>query len=167
MSRLDSMIRRLQAQKTALEDAARRLAALDCPSDAPVLEFGLGNGRTYDHLRTLLPDRPIYVFDRQVAAHPACIPPEEHFFLGDLFETLPDAQARLGRTAVMAHLDIGTGDKQASMALSCRAAPFIAALLVQGALVVSDQPIDDLERFDPLPMPLGIKPGRIHLYRRQ
>lgn len=167
MSRLDSMIRRLQAQKAALEDAVARLTDLDAPEDAPVLEFGLGNGRTYDHLRELLPGRPIYVFDRQVAAHPACIPPDETLFLGDLFDTLPDAQVRLGRRAVMAHLDIGTGDKQASMALSKRAAPFIAALLVPGALVVSDQPIDDPERFDPLPPPTGVKPGRIHLYRRQ
>ncbi|NQW12329.1 MAG: hypothetical protein HQ481_20890 [Alphaproteobacteria bacterium] len=167
MSLLDSMIRRLQAQKAALEDAAVRLGSLDCPADAPVLEFGLGNGRTYDHLRELLPGRPVYVFDRQVAAHPECIPPDEHLFLGDLFDTLPEARVRLGCTAVMAHLDIGTGDKQASMALSRRATPHIAALLVPGALVVSDQPIDDREHFDPLPPPAGVQPGRIHLYRRQ
>ena len=53
VSRLDSFIRRLQAQRACLEVAIARIA--DLPG--PVLEFGLGNGRTYDHLRELLPTR--------------------------------------------------------------------------------------------------------------
>ncbi|MGH6887075.1 MAG: class I SAM-dependent methyltransferase, partial [Geminicoccales bacterium] len=49
MSRLDSFIRRLEAQRACLDLAAARIA--DLPG--PVLELGLGNGRTYDHLREL------------------------------------------------------------------------------------------------------------------
>ena len=58
MSRLDSFIRRLEAQRACLEYAAGQIR--DLPG--PVLELGLGNGRTYDHLRELLPEREIFVF---------------------------------------------------------------------------------------------------------
>ena len=51
MSRLDSFIRRLEAQRACLALAAGRIGGLP----GPVLELGLGNGRTYDHLRELLP----------------------------------------------------------------------------------------------------------------
>jgi multidrug efflux pump subunit AcrA (membrane-fusion protein) len=162
MSRLDSAIRRLQAQKAALEDAARRTA----DQRGMVLEFGLGNGRTYDHLRTILPGRRIVVFDRQVAAHPDCIPPDEDLYLGDLFETLPRAVAELGRTAVVAHLDIGTSDKDQSIALVARAAPMIAGLLAEGAVLVSDQPVEGVPSLIPLPLPDGIAAGRIHMLQR-
>ena len=50
MSRLDSFIRRLQAQRACLDRAAELVR--DLPG--PVVEIGLGNGRTYDHLRRRL-----------------------------------------------------------------------------------------------------------------
>jgi hypothetical protein len=53
MSRLDSFIRRLEAQRACLGYAAAQIRAIA----GPVLELGLGNGRTYDHLRELLPER--------------------------------------------------------------------------------------------------------------
>jgi len=163
MSRLDSAIRRLQAQKAALEDAARRVTALE----GVAIEFGLGNGRTYDHLRSILPGRRIVVFDRQVAAHPDCIPPDEDLYLGDLFETMPRALADIGAGAVLAHLDIGTGDKAGSIALVARAAPLVAELLVAGGVVVSDQPIEGVPGLATLPLPAGIRPGRIHMLVRR
>ena len=49
MSRLDSFIRRLEAQRACLDRAAALIAGID----GAVLELGLGNGRTYDHLREL------------------------------------------------------------------------------------------------------------------
>ncbi|MFX4220187.1 MAG: class I SAM-dependent methyltransferase [Thalassobaculum sp.] len=162
MSRLDSMIRRLEAQRATLNAAAERIRN----RDGVALEFGLGNGRTYDHLRETLMGREIYVFDRRVAAHPDCIPPDDHLYLGDLFETLPRAVADLGGTAVLAHLDIGTGDKAESVALSQRAAPIVAELLAPGGVVVSDQPLDGLAEFASLPLPEGVSPGRIFLYER-
>ena len=65
MSRLDSVIRRLAAQRACLEAAARLIAELP----GPVLEVGLGNGRTFDHLREILPGREIFALDRRIAAH--------------------------------------------------------------------------------------------------
>lgn len=160
MSRLDSAIRRLMAQKTALEWAIEAVPG----GDGPVLELGLGNGRTYDHLREIAPDRPIYVFERDVAAHPDCVPPDEHLFLGDFTESLPRAIKQLGAVAVLAHLDIGTGVKADSTRLAERIAPLVRELLAPGALVVSDQDIADWSdcRLD---TPAGIPEGRIHLYR--
>ncbi len=55
----------MTAQRDCLALAARLVA--DVPG--PVLELGLGNGRTYDHLREILPGREIFVFDRRVAAN--------------------------------------------------------------------------------------------------
>ena len=60
MSRLDSMIGRLMAQRACLDWVASAIGGLP----GPVLEIGLGNGRTYDHLRGRLPQREIHVFDR-------------------------------------------------------------------------------------------------------
>ena len=76
MSRLDSFIRRLEAQRACLDHAAELIGGLD----GVVLELGLGNGRTYDHLRSLFPGREIYVCERAVAAHPDCVPPEERLY---------------------------------------------------------------------------------------
>ena len=87
MSRLDSFIRRLEAQRACLNRAAELIRGID----GIVLELGLGNGRTYDHLRELFPDRDIYVCERRVAAHPDCVPPPERLILGDMRETLPAA----------------------------------------------------------------------------
>ena len=89
MSRLDSFIRRLEAQRACLNRAAELIRGVD----GPILELGLGNGRTYDHLRALFPGRAIYVFDRAVLAHPDCIPPADMIRLGDFRETLPKFRA--------------------------------------------------------------------------
>ena len=78
MSRLDSFIRRLEAQRACLNMAASLVRGVD----GAVLELGLGNGRTYDHLRQLFPERDIFVCERQIAAHPDCIPPERIFAAG-------------------------------------------------------------------------------------
>ncbi len=66
MSRLDSFIRRLEAQRACLAVAAEMIGDLE----GPVFELGLGNGRTYDHLRELLPGREIFVCERHLAPHP-------------------------------------------------------------------------------------------------
>ncbi|MBL6599007.1 MAG: hypothetical protein ISP41_08955 [Alphaproteobacteria bacterium] len=160
MSRLDSAIRRLMAQKNALEWAVDAVTGIN----GPVLELGLGNGRTYDHLREIATDRRIYVFERVVAAHPDCVPPDEHLFLGDFTQSLPRAIKQLGAVAAMAHLDIGTGVKSDSTRLAERIAPLVRDLLAPGALVVSDQEIADWSECR-LETPPGIPEGRIHLYR--
>jgi hypothetical protein len=163
MSRLDSFIRRLEAQRACLD----RAAALVCGVDGVVLELGLGNGRTYDHLRVLLPDREIYVCERRLAAHPDCVPPADRLILGDMRETLPAARVWLGGQAVaLAHFDAGTGDAAANHALAAALAPAIAALLHPGGGVLVSDPAIDLPELAALPLPEGVAPGRYHLYRR-
>ena len=159
MSRLDSFIRRMQAQRACLDWAAAAIAE----RPGPVLELGLGNGRTYDHLRSLLPDRAIYVFDRRVKAHPACIPPEDRLFLGEIAETLPRAAALLGRSVALAHSDLGSGDHQANLALAAVTGPLLAALVAPGGIILANIALD-VPSWRTLPEPPGIKPGRYFLY---
>ncbi len=160
MSRLDSVIRRLQAQRDCIDFAARAIAGIP----GPVLELGLGNGRTYDHLRERLADREIFVFDRQVKAHPDCVPDAEHLFLGDILDTLPRATARLGRAVALVHSDIGTGDAAANAALAAKIAPLLANLLCPGALALSDQKLS-VEGWERLAPPEGVPSDRYFIYR--
>ncbi len=161
MSRLDSFIRRLEAQRACLDRAAELVAAVP----GPVLEIGLGNGRTYDHLRQRLPDREVFVFERQMAAHPRCVPPARWLVLGDARDTLSGALARLPGKAALAHADIGSGDEAANRHLAAALAPHLAALMAPGGVVVSDQELRT-QGLAPLPLPAGVKPGRYHMYRR-
>lgn len=160
MSRLDSAIRRLEAQRAAIDHAARLIQ--DVPG--PVLELGLGNGRTYDHLRCCLPLRDIYAFDRQVAAHPDCIPAAPYLLLGDFSDTLKQARSVLPLPAALAHCDTGTGDEAASQAAAAAIAPLLRPLLAPGSVVISDQPMT-LQGGRSLPLPAGISTGRIFLLR--
>lgn len=160
MSRLDSFIRRMQAQRKCLDWAVAAIAG----RPGVVLELGLGNGRTYDHLRERLPDRAIYVFERRVVAHPACIPTDDRLFLGEVTETLPLAAARLGPAAVLVHSDLGTGDGCANALLAAVIGPLLAPLLAPGGLVVSSDPFA-VAGWTALPEPPGVAPGRYFLYR--
>ena len=161
MSRLDSFIRRLEAQRACLDRAAELIAGID----GIVLELGLGNGRTYDHLRELFPGRDIYVCERQVAAHPDCVPPADRLLLGDLRETLPAARGRFASRVALAHLDVGTGDAAGNKVLAAELLPLVVPLLCAGGVVASD-PVMDCPELAPLPLPDGVAPGRYHLYRR-
>ncbi|MCE2518613.1 MAG: hypothetical protein J4G15_02110 [Alphaproteobacteria bacterium] len=160
MSRLDSAIRRLEAQRLCLDEAAVLVAG----RPGHILEIGLGNGRTYDHLRCLFPERDIYCFDRRIAAHPDCIPDDGHMFLGDLAETLPLAAQRLGPAAVLAHADIGSGDRQASLDLAIRLAEALPPLLARAAVIIGDQPLPSTA-WTSLDLPAGVVAGRYHMYR--
>lgn len=160
MSRLESAIRRLSAQRDCIDFAAQAIREIA----GPVLEFGLGNGRTYDHLRERLPDRDIYVFDRRIAAHPACVPPEEFMFLGDIRDTLPTAAQTIGAKAALAHLDIGTGDKAASADMAAWLGPMLEPLLADGAIVVADQALA-VAAFKAAEPPASVPPGRYFIYR--
>ncbi|MFZ3234067.1 MAG: class I SAM-dependent methyltransferase [Stellaceae bacterium] len=161
MSRLDSFIRRLKAQRACLDLAAALVRGIE----GPALELGLGNGRTYDHLRELCPDREIFVCERQVAAHPDCVPPGEFLLLGDMRETLPAMCARLGGRVALAHLDPGTGDVAANRALSLMVAQMVVPLLRVGAVLVSESAAA-LAELVPLALPADVAPGRYHIYRR-
>ncbi len=140
---------------------ARDLIA-DLPG--PVLELGLGNGRTYDHLRELFPDREIFVFDRRVAAHPDCIPDDDHMILGDITDTLASAADRLGGRAALAQCDIGTGEKESNARLIAAIAPLVNALMLPGGIVCSDQEYT-VANWAAQPLPDGVRPGRYFINR--
>ena len=159
MSRLDSVIRRLQAQRACLDRAVDLVR--DLPG--PVLEFGLGNGRTFDHLRAALPEREIFVFERQVAAHPDCVPDAAHLLLGDFHQTLPAAVARFGPSVALVHSDVGTGDAAADGRIAAFLATQLPRLLRPGGVVVSDQDVAH-DGVEALPLPDDVKPGRYFMY---
>lgn len=162
MSRLDSFIRRLTAQKILLEDVAGRVKSVE----GPVLELGLGNGRTFDHIREILPGREIFVFDRDLSCHPSCIPDGEHMIFGEIRDTLAFCGPRIGRAAAFIHCDLGSGDPTTDLATSSWLSPLIDRHTTPGGYVLSGLALD-LAGFDELPKPEGIRPGRYHLYRKQ
>lgn len=161
MSRLDSFIRRMTAQKILLEDVAERIADLE----GPVLELGLGNGRTYDHLCELMPDRKIFVFDRELSCHPSCIPDVDHMIFGEIRDTLAFCGPRIGAQAALIHADIGGGDPTADLAISAWLSPLVDIHTKAGGYVLSGFELD-LKDFNELDLPEGIRPGRYHLYRK-
>jgi hypothetical protein len=171
MSRLDSFIRRLEAQRACLDWAVAELR--DVPG--PVLELGLGNGRTYDHLREKLGRRhAIFALDRQLAAHPDCVPDADHLILGDFRDSLPALAQRLGPVVALVHADTGSGDAAASRAQGRWVAGPLDALLRPGGIVVSDQDMSgggsDGGRLPAgwrdEPLPAGVRPGRYFIYRK-
>lgn len=155
MSRLDSFIRRMEAQRACLDAAVPALANVP----GPVLELGLGNGRTYDHLREIMPDRRIFVFERKVAAHPDCIPPDEDLFTGDFRDTLPGAMSRIGAKAALVHADYGAGTPDYVTGMSDFLAETLTDMVAPGGWVVSDYPIEG-NGWQALPLPDGIRPNR-------
>ena len=137
MSRLTHMADRLITQALCLDAVARLIEGVA----GPVLEIGLGKGRTYDHLRELLPEREIFAFDRAVHAPPALVPDDAHFILGDFRDTLPRVAATIG-AAALAHADIGSDDRAADAELAAAVAAILADCLVPGAIVATDRAMD-------------------------
>ena len=160
-SRLDLFVDRMVSQRACLDHAAREIA--DLPG--PVFELGLGNGRTYHHMRHILGGRDIFVFERAVASHPDSTPPEDKVLLGDVFDTLPAAHARFGATAALIHADLGGHDAAKNDIFAKKISPYVAPLLAVGGLMVAS----DRMYFDNLveqPLPKDAVPGRCFIYRR-
>jgi hypothetical protein len=162
MTRLDSAIRRLTAQRELLDWASGEI-----DDTGLVLEVGLGNGRTYDHLRDRLPGRRIYVFERTPAAHPACTPPDEFLVVGDICDTLPDFAQRFGnRSAALIHVDIGTGNEDLNRLLALRLSPLIETLLQPGGLLLADRALV-MPNCTDISSQTGVSKGRYFVYRRE
>jgi len=162
VSRLDINIRRLEAQRACLGLAAELVR--DLPG--LIFELGLGNGRTYDHLREILPDREIFVFDREVAAHPDCIPDAPHLYLGDFAETLPSAVERHGGTVALIHADVGSANRERDARLARLIAGYLPALLLSGGVVTADRDVA-FAGAQPLTLPALVDPGVYFLYRQE
>jgi hypothetical protein len=158
MSRLESFIRRMTAQRDVLNMICNEMTL----PDGPVIELGLGNGRTYDHLREKLPGRRIIAFDRACAANLYSMPPEDDLVLGEISET---ARPFIGIKAALVHADIGSGYDDLDELNLRWLSGLIVGLLASEGIAASGVPLAHPD-LTPLPLPEGIPPGRYFLYRR-
>lgn len=160
MSRLESFIRRMSAQRDVINHISE---SVPLPSEGAILEIGLGNGRTYDHLREKFAGRRIVAFDRALGAHASSTPEPENLILGEIAET---AKAYAGTGAALVHADIGQGyaDKDA---LTLTWLPdIVSKALAAGGVAISGLPLDHAA-LEPLTLPATIDSGRYFLYRRR
>lgn len=160
MSRLDSFIARMQAQRNLLNHIEE--TAMVAPGGV-ILEIGLGNGRTYDHLRERFPENRIIVFDRAVGSHPASTPAEDDLVLGDIKETI---RQFAGTGVAFAHADIGTAYVEKDAKTLTWLPQSVAAALASGGIAASGLPLEE-PQLEPLPLPQGIEPGRYYFYRKR
>ena len=160
MSRLDSFLRRLQAQRDCLDHAVALVRGLP----GAVFELGLGNGRTYDHLRETCRGREIFVFERAVRAHPDCVPDPEHLFEGPVDVTLRAAHGRFAGRVALAHADLGSGREEIDARTAASISAALPPLMAAGGIIVSDQELT-LPDAEILALPAGVQPGRYFMYR--
>jgi hypothetical protein len=138
MSRLEFHIAQKIAQRDAIDRAAEHVVGLD----GAIVEFGLGQGRSYSHLVARFPGREVFCFDRQDATPPGWAPPADHLYLGELHDVLrdPALHDRFAGRVVVAHLDLARGDSPDS-----RVHHFVVGQvhgwLRGGGFVLSDRPL--------------------------
>lgn len=165
-SRLERMIARLATQRATLDWAASLVAHVE----GPILEIGLGKGRTYSHLRRLFPDREIWAFDFDVHAPAHSRPPDSRIRLGDFRESLLTCWAEIEAPPALVHADIGTDSRKADGQLARFVGGIMAQRLAPGGCLLGDRDMGcaGLTR---LAMPDVALPGRIaawpyFMYRR-
>lgn len=160
MSRLDSFLRRMRAQRDILNAAAALIADID----GPIVDLGIGSGRTFDHLSVLFPDRAVFAFDTFVQSAVGVLPPAERMVIGDIRDTLPMALPRLGARAALIHNDLGSADPTGNAATAAWLAPAVEAIARDDAVIVTSFELP-LSAFETLPLPPSVRPGRYHIQR--
>jgi trans-aconitate methyltransferase len=159
MSRLDGFINRMVAQRDILNHVARDLGL---PPEGPVMEVGLGNGRTYSHLRELFPDRRIVAFDRAMNAHSSSAPDDADFIAGEIDET---GRQFAGSGAALVHADIGTGYPDKDAVTLTWLPDMAVAMLRSGGFAVSGLPLVHAQ-LEELPRLPTVSEGRYYTYRK-
>lgn len=159
MSRLDSFINRMSAQRDILNHVRHQLAL----PDGPVLEIGLGNGRTYSHLREIFPDRRIVAFDRQLGAHKTQLPDPQDFIIGEIHQT---AQEFVGKNAALVHADIGTGYPEKDAITLTWLPQMVSGMLATDGIAVSGLPLEHT-LLEELPGLESVQKGRYFFYRKK
>ena len=153
-------IDRMEAQRLCLNWAVD--AIRDVPG--PVFELGLGNGRTYDHLREKFPNRDIFVFERKVASHPTCVPPDSHLFLGEVLELLFEMRNRFKAQVALIHTDLGGHNEEKNIAFARKLSPLLEPLMCKNGIVVASDTLY-VDAWENVALPAGVKPKWGHLYR--
>ena len=161
MSRLDLFIDRMVSQRACLDAAINQTAVMT----GPVFELGLGNGRTFHHMRERITSRDIYVFERAVASHPDSTPDDHQLILGDVNETLVQSLARFGATASLIHADLGGHDRAKNDVFARKISPLVEPLLAQGGLMVASDRMY-FATLKELPLPEGAVEGRCFIYQK-
>ncbi|MBK0327402.1 hypothetical protein I5535_08850 [Rhodobacteraceae bacterium F11138] len=160
-SRLDLFIDRMVSQRACLDHAIAETAGMP----GPIYELGLGNGRTYHHIRNRVADRDILVFERAVASHPDSTPPPERTVLGEVTETLPVILAERGAVASLIHADLGGHNRAKNDAFARLISPLVEPLLAPGGLMVSSDRMY-FAKLREQPLPAGAVPERCFVYRK-
>ena len=158
MSRLDSFIRRMCAQRDILNSLVPVLQDID----GDLLEFGLGSGRTLDHLRHCFPARRIILFEREIRDDCLPEPPPDEIVPGDIRDTslrLPDG------CAALVHADIDTGRASRDQDLAGWLPALVARVLTPGGVVASSFPLSHA-KLDEMPLPPSVSRERYFLARR-
>ena len=154
------MIRRLEAQRACFEAVETEINE----RTGTILEMGLGNGRTYDHLCSLFPNHQIHVFDRKLMAHPDCHPTADRLYLGEFAETLMATATNLSQSAVLIHADIGSREQNETDRTRAIIENSILPLLQPKGLVIADRPIPN-PQLAAIELPRCVSPGRYYMYR--
>ena len=144
----------MQAQRDLLNFVAERLG--DVPGT--ILEFGLGSGRTFDHLRELFPARRLIPFDNVVER----LAPLD-LVVGDLRDTTRDLA---DGSAALIHLDLSGGREDLDHWTREWLNPVVVRLLAPGGYVACDLSLTH-PQLAALPLPATIAPGRYHLLQRR
>lgn len=163
MSRLDRTINRLMAQRALIASAAELVGDMA----GPIFDLGLGNGRTYDHLRQTFPNRAIFAFDRVINAHPSSIPPAEQMIVGEIRDTLRHCGPRVGTRPVLIHIDLDIGDPTMKLVTDEWLGPAIVEWTPPGGVVIADRTFDLPADFEERDRPADVPPSMHHLYRRR
>ncbi len=159
MSRLDSFIRRLCAQRDILNSIADDVRI----TPGTIMELGLGNGRTYDHIRELFPDRRIIAFDRVMRSFASSTPDGDSLVVGEIKDTIRDY---FGIEAALVHADIGTGHDDLDAMTLTWLPDAVVSVLKQGGIAACGLPLEHPE-LTPLPLPQNVPAKRYFLYRRR
>ncbi len=162
---LERTLMRIDTQIRLIDWAAGRLAEGAAYVDGHVVELGLGNGRTYDHLRARLGDRRIIVLDREMKANPDRRPPDGDFIKGEIAATWRTLAASHPNAAALIHADLGDGTDRYDAVLEAWLGEACAALGAPGALILSSTRImhPDIAPIEPPFTPLG---GHYLVYQR-
>lgn len=154
----------MQAQRACIELAASLVSELD----GPVLELGLGQGRTFDHLQETFPNRKVYLIDDMMKPADGIRLDPSLAIKGDVLDLLAHFARDHGPAFTVVHSDLGgsrwddlTPDIPVIKCLS----KWLPQITLPGAAIISNLPIESnlLIEND---LPIGIRKGKIFFYRR-
>ena len=141
MSRLDRFILRVTSQRRLLDEIAAELNGQRDTLPGVVCELGLGNGRTYDHMREKITGRRIVVFERDPSPDERSRPPADDLILGEITDTAHRFAREHGRVAALVHADLGNGTAAYDTRIAAWLPDVCLALGRPGTTVLTSTPL--------------------------